>query len=69
MQDLHSFRVTLVTLALTADVPMELVQKVTGHKTAEIVLRHYFQPGREEFSLIYSSTLDSRIPSNAIMHC
>jgi hypothetical protein len=30
-------------------VPLELVQKVTGHKTAEIVLKHYFQPGREAF--------------------
>jgi ribosomal protein S11 len=38
-----------VTLALTAGVPLELVQKVTGHKTVEIVLKHYFQPGREAF--------------------
>ncbi len=49
IRDFHSFRVTWVTLALTAGVPMELVQKVTGHKTAEIVLKHYFQPGQEEF--------------------
>mgnify|MGYP000848875736 CR=1 FL=1 len=47
--DFHSFRVTWVTLALTAGVPLELVQKVTGHKTADIVLKHYFQPGREAF--------------------
>ena len=40
---------TWVTLALTAGVPLELVQKVTGHKTVDIVLKHYFQPGREEF--------------------
>ena len=49
VRDFHSFRVTWVTLALTAGVPLELVQKVTGHKTAEIVLKHYFQPGREDF--------------------
>ena len=49
VRDFHSFRVTWVTLALTAGVPLELVQKVTGHKTADIVLKHYFQPGREEF--------------------
>lgn len=49
IRDFHSFRVTWVTLALTAGVPIELVQKVTGHKTAEIVLKHYFQPGREDF--------------------
>jgi hypothetical protein len=28
---------------------LELVQKVTGHKTTEVVLKHYFQPGREAF--------------------
>ena len=49
MRDFHSFRVTWVTLALTAGVPLELVQKVTGHKTTDIVLKHYFQPGREDF--------------------
>lgn len=38
-----------MTLALTAGVPLELVQKVTGHKTTDIVLKHYFQPGREAF--------------------
>jgi integrase len=49
VRDFHSFRVTWVTLALTAGVPIELVQKVTGHKTVDVVLKHYFQPGREEF--------------------
>jgi len=57
VRDFHSFRVTWVTLALTAGVPMELVQKVTGHKTAEIVLRHYFQPGREEFRRALQSAM------------
>jgi integrase len=49
VRDFHSLRVTWVTLALTAGVPLELVQKVTGHKTTDIVLKHYFQPGREAF--------------------
>jgi integrase len=49
VRDFHSFRVTWVTLALSAGVPLELVQKVTGHKTTDIVLKHYFQPGREAF--------------------
>lgn len=49
VRDFHSFRVTWVTLALTAGMPLELVQKVTGHKTTEIVLKHYFRPGREDF--------------------
>ncbi len=49
IRDFHSFRVTWVTLALTAGVPLELVQRVTGHKTTDIVLKHYFQPRREDF--------------------
>jgi integrase len=45
----HSFRVTWVTLALNAGVPMELVRKVTSHRTVEVVLERYFKPGREDF--------------------
>jgi integrase len=57
--DFHSFRVTWVTLALTAGVPLEIVQKVTGHRTAAIVMKHYFQPGREDFR----RTLAGRMPA------
>jgi hypothetical protein len=28
---------------------MEVVQRVTGHRTAEVVMKHYFRPGREDF--------------------
>jgi integrase len=59
VRDFHSFRVTWVTLALTAGVPLEIVQKVTGHRTASIVMKHYFQPGREEFR----RTLAGKLPA------
>ena len=36
-------------LALAAGVPLELVQRVTGHRTVAVVLKHYFRPGREDF--------------------
>src|SRR5690606_37411536 len=49
VHDFHSFRVTWITLALAAGVPLELVQRVTGHRTVAVVLRHYFRPGREDF--------------------
>ncbi len=52
-----SFRVTWVTLALTAGVPLELVQKVTGHRTTDIVLNHYFRPGREDFRQALQSAM------------
>ena len=29
--------------------PFELVQRVTGHRTLAVVLRHYSRPGREDF--------------------
>jgi len=45
----HSFRTTWITLALSAGVPMELVCRVTGHATTDVVLKHYFRPGREQF--------------------
>jgi len=57
VRDFHSFRVTWVTLALTAGVPLELVQKVTGHKTTDIVLKHYYQPGREDFRRALQSAM------------
>jgi integrase len=59
VRDFHSFRVTWVTLALSAGVPLEIVQKVTGHRTAAIVLKHYFQPGRED----YRRSLTDRLPA------
>jgi len=59
IRDFHSFRVTWVTLALSAGVPLEIVQKVTGHRTAGIVMKHYFQPGREDFR----RTLAGKMPS------
>lgn len=42
----HSFRTTWVTIALSRGVPIEIVRTVTGHRTAEIVLKNYFRPNR-----------------------
>lgn len=62
VRDFHSFRVSWVTLALSAGVPLEIVQKVTGHRTASIVMTHYFQPGRDEFR----RTLSGKLPAALI---
>jgi len=53
----HSLRTTWITTALSAGVPMELVRRVTGHSTVEVVLKHYFRPGREEFREALESAL------------
>jgi integrase len=49
LKGFHSLRTTWITMALTAGVPMELVRRVTGHSTVNVVLKHYFRPKREEF--------------------
>ena len=49
IRDWHAMRTTFVTLALSAGVPLELVKRVTGHATVEVVLKHYFRPDREQF--------------------
>jgi hypothetical protein len=57
VRDWHALRTTFVTLALSAGVPMELVRRVTGHQTVEIVLRHYFRPDREQFRAALTGAL------------
>ena len=61
VRDFHSFRVTWITLALAAGVSIELVRKVTGHASVEIVLKNYFQPNSEHFRAILQSALPSLI--------
>lgn len=46
-KDFHSLRVTWVTRAISAGVPVDVVRKVTGHQTVEVVLKHYLHPDRE----------------------
>jgi ribosomal protein L13E len=52
------YELTHFPLALTAGVPLDLVRKVARHKTTDIVLKPYFQPGREDFC----QTLQSAMP-------
>lgn len=57
VRDWHALRATWVTLALSAGVPVELVRRVTGHATVEIVLKHYFRPDREQFRAALTGAL------------
>jgi integrase len=61
----HSLRTTWVTLALTAGIPIDLVRKVTGHQTADIVLANYFQPGREQFRKVLQSKMPALLSNGA----
>ena len=38
---------------------MEFVQRVTGHRTVEVVMKHYFRPGREDFRQVLSKAMPS----------
>lgn len=57
VHDWHCLRVTWITFALAAGVPIELVRRVTGHTTVEVVLKHYFRPDREQFRAALASAM------------
>ena len=40
---------------------MELVRRVTGHSTVNVVLKHYFRPDREVFRQALESALPQMI--------
>ena len=58
----HGFRVTFCTMALANGVPLELVQRITGHRTADIVLKHYFHPNRKQLR----DAIGNRMPAALI---
>lgn len=62
----HSFRTTWITLALANGLPMELVRRVTGHTTVDVVLRNYFRPGREAFRDALAATMPPALLGEAI---
>jgi hypothetical protein len=43
----QAFRVTYVTRALLRGVNEEVLRRATGHRTVDIVRKHYFQPAKE----------------------
>ena len=61
VRDFHSFRVTWITLALAAGVPIEMVRKVTGHASVEVVLSSYFHPTGEQFRALLQTVLPAMI--------
>lgn len=63
--DFHSFRVTFVTLALAQGVPVEVVRKLTGHDSIEVVLDNYFQPNSEHFRVLLRMNMPSVLAGTA----
>lgn len=61
----HSFRVAFVTRALAAGMPEEMVRRVTGHTAVDVVRRHYFKPGREEFKREFEKAMPRLLMNGA----
>ncbi|VGO15998.1 hypothetical protein PDESU_04587 [Pontiella desulfatans] len=66
VRDFHSFRTTWITLALCSGIPFELVQQVTGHATAEIVLEHYFKPQRAQLKAALEKSMPSLLTAGNV---
>jgi integrase len=61
----HSFRVAFVTRALSGGMAEELVRRVTGHSAVDVVRKHYFKPGREEFRRAFEKAMPQMLMSGA----
>ncbi len=48
--DFHALRTSFVTLAISGGVSLDKVRALTGHKTVDLVLRHYFKPKASELA-------------------
>ena len=44
VRDFHSLRTTFVTLAINGGIPIDKLRVLTGHRTVDMVLRHYYKP-------------------------
>ena len=66
IRDFHSFRTTWITIALSGGIPFELVQKVTGHATADVVMKHYFKPQRAQLKTAMQKALPGLLTSTSV---
>lgn len=66
IRDFHSFRTTWVTIALSGGIPFELVQKVTGHATASVVMKHYFKPHRAQLKKAIRSSMPNLLTDGTV---
>jgi integrase len=67
IRDFHSFRTTWITLALTSNLPMEIVRRVTGHTTVDVVLKHYFRPQRAELKKALTQNMPSLLTDGTMV--
>lgn len=42
--DFHALRTTFITLAINGGIPVDKLRALTGHRTVDMILRHYYKP-------------------------
>ncbi|MFA5687744.1 MAG: tyrosine-type recombinase/integrase [Kiritimatiellales bacterium] len=65
IRDFHSLRTTFVTIALMRGLPLDVVRKITGHRTVELVTKHYFRPERQQLREAMQKTLPDILNSSS----
>jgi hypothetical protein len=60
----HCLRGTWATLALSAGIPVETVKLVTGHATANTVLKFYHNPNRAHLRAVLGDKLPGVLTGN-----
>ena len=53
----HNFKTSFITMALNAGVPIELLKKIVGNSTVEIVLKHYYHPDSEKLAEVMNEKM------------
>lgn len=61
----HSFRTTFCSLALANGVPMELLTRITGHRSVEVVERYYNRAKREQSRRAFGEAMPRAIAGAA----
>jgi integrase len=63
--DFHALRTSFVTLAISGGVSLDKVRALTGHKTVDLVLRHYFKPKASELAADLARALPEVLTGSA----
>lgn len=53
-----------LTLALMAGIPIPLIQRVTGQRSVDVILKHYFHPQDEQLRSVFAERLPA-LPQGA----
>ncbi len=61
VRDFHSLRTTFVTLAINGGIPIDKLRVLTGHRTVDMVLRHYYKPRGSDLAADLAKALPSVI--------